>query len=328
MGDMTQESATSRLARLLTMVPWLMNHQGIDIEQAASTLGVTRKQIEADLQLLFVCGTPGHMPDDLIEAEWEQGHVFVRNADEISKPLRFTRDEALALTVGLRALLDVPGLSDTDAVQRALAKLSDAAGETSTERIHVSLADDTSTLATVRAALAQKKRLHLTYLVASRDEITQRDVDPMRLFTSEGHWYLEGWCHRSDGVRIFRVDRIETAESSDIDIDIPHGTQGKDLSQGFFSADADAPQVRLSLAPGAHWVAEYYPCHEVKTEGNSVYATFVLGDGRWLRRLMLSLGGDAQIISPTSARADIAERARAALAAYDGVNDGEHRVTA
>lgn len=320
MTDMTQESATSRLARLLTMVPWLMNHQGIDIEQAATTLGVTRKQIEADLQLLFVCGTPGHMPDDLIEAEWEHGHVFVRNADEISKPLRFTRDEALALTVGLRALLDVPGLSDTDAVQRALAKLSDAAGETSIERIRVSLAEDTSTLATVRTALAQKKRLHLTYLVASRDEITERDVDPMRLFTSDGHWYLEGWCHRSDGVRIFRVDRIERAESSDIDIDIPQGTQGRDLSQGFFAADADAPRVRLRLAPGAHWVAEYYPCHDVETEGgaaNTISATFVLGDGRWLRRLMLSLGGDAAVISPTSARADIAKRARAALTAYD-----------
>ena len=111
-GPINSEAATTRLSRLLTMVPWLMNRQGIDIEEAARTLGVSRAQIEADLELLFVCGTPGHMPDDLIEAEWEQGRVYIRNADAIAKPLRFTRDEALALTIGLRTLLDAPGLQD------------------------------------------------------------------------------------------------------------------------------------------------------------------------------------------------------------------------
>jgi len=59
------ESATSRLSRLLTMVPWLLNRQGIEIEEAAREFGVSPEQMEADLELLFVCGTPGHMPDDL-----------------------------------------------------------------------------------------------------------------------------------------------------------------------------------------------------------------------------------------------------------------------
>ena len=57
-GPINSEAATTRLSRLLTMVPWLMNRQGIDIEEAARTLGVSRAQIEADLELLFVCGTP------------------------------------------------------------------------------------------------------------------------------------------------------------------------------------------------------------------------------------------------------------------------------
>ena len=66
-------------------------------------------QLEADLELLFVCGTPGHMPDDLIEAEWEGGRVYLGNADTIARPLRLGVDEALALIVGLRALAAVPG---------------------------------------------------------------------------------------------------------------------------------------------------------------------------------------------------------------------------
>ena len=103
MAGFTQETATARLARLLTMVPWLLNRQGIDVQQAADDLGVSVEQLEADLNLLFLCGY-GQMPDELIEADWEGGKVFVGNADTIARPLRLGVDEAVTLMVGLRSL--------------------------------------------------------------------------------------------------------------------------------------------------------------------------------------------------------------------------------
>src|ERR1035437_4217591 len=122
------ESATTRLSRLLTMVPWLLNRQGVEIEEAAREFAVTPAQVEADLALLFLCGTPGGYHGDLIEAEWESGRVFLSNADTINRPLRLDVDEALALIVGLGALAAVPGLGARDAVVRALAKLEAATG--------------------------------------------------------------------------------------------------------------------------------------------------------------------------------------------------------
>ena len=127
MSGFTTETATARLSRLLTMVPWLVNRQGIDVQQAADDLGVSIDQLEADLNLLFLCGY-GQMPDELIEADWEGGRVFVGNADSIARPLRLAVDEAVTLIVGLRALREVPGLGERDAVDRALAKLEAAAG--------------------------------------------------------------------------------------------------------------------------------------------------------------------------------------------------------
>ena len=100
MAGFTQETATARLARLLTMVPWLVNRQGIDVQQAADDLGVSVEQLEADLNLLFLCGY-GQMPDELIEADSEGGKVFVGNADTIARPLRLGVDEAVTLMVGL-----------------------------------------------------------------------------------------------------------------------------------------------------------------------------------------------------------------------------------
>ena len=75
-----QESATTRLQRLLTMVPWLLANQGVATERAAEQFGVSTDQLESDLALLFLCGTPGHLPDDLIEADWEDGHVYIGGA--------------------------------------------------------------------------------------------------------------------------------------------------------------------------------------------------------------------------------------------------------
>lgn len=325
-APIASEPATSRLARLLTMVPWLMNRQGIDIEQAARTLGVSRSQIEADLALLFVCGTPGHMPDDLIEAEWEHGHVYIRNADEIAKPLRFTRDEALALTVGLRTLLDVPGLTERDAVDRALAKLSEATGESNDPgaRISVSLErDGDDVLRDVRTALTDRHLVHLRYLVASRDEVTERDVAPMRLFTADGHWYLEGWCLRADDVRLFRLDRVESLRILPEIAEVPARARTTDLTNGFFAPSEDAPVARLELTPRAAWVIDYYPCFDVERHDRTAEVSLVMGEGHWLERLLLQLGADARVISPMSLRDAVASSARSALEAYGAPPDGD-----
>jgi proteasome accessory factor C len=78
------ESALSRLSRLLTMVPWLVNRQGIDLEEAAADLGITVEQLTSDLELLFLCGY-GQMPDELIDAQWDEGQVFIDNAEAIAR---------------------------------------------------------------------------------------------------------------------------------------------------------------------------------------------------------------------------------------------------
>jgi predicted DNA-binding transcriptional regulator YafY len=123
------EGAADRLSRLLAMVPWLLSRQGVPLAEAAQQFGISEDELVCDLELLFVCGAPGHMPDDLIEADWESGKVYLDNADAIARPLRLGLDEALTLLVGLRTLADVRGVAGRKALDGALAKLSSAAGE-------------------------------------------------------------------------------------------------------------------------------------------------------------------------------------------------------
>src|ERR1035437_9046993 len=315
------ESATTRLSRLLTMVPWLLNRQGVEIEEAAREFAVTPAQVEADLALLFLCGTPGGYHGDLIEAEWESGRVFLSNADTINRPLRLDVDEALALIVGLRALAAVPGIGERDAVVRALAKLEAATGSAAagTARIQVLIDEETSgeTTALARKALAARRRIHLRYLVPGRDESTERDVDPMRLINFDAHWYLEGWCHRAEDVRLFRLDRIEALEILGQDGTPPATAEPRDLGSGVFTPHADDQLVRLALGPGAVWVSDYYPIESIeRTPDGGAVIDLRTADTAWLRRLMWRLGSQARVLEPPELALEVQQGARAALQGY------------
>lgn len=323
MAGFATESATARLARLLTMVPWLVNRQGIDLRQAADDLGVSVEQLEADLNLLFLCGY-GQMPDELIEADWEEGRVFVGNADTIARPLRLGVDEAVTLIVGLRALREVPGLGDRDAVERALAKLEDAAGSAAAPaaRVRAEVADRGSSevLARVRQAVTDRRRVHLRYLVPARDEATERDVDPMRVVGMDGRWYLEGWCHRAGDTRMFRLDRIEELTILDVDGTPPAEARERDLSEGTFRPAPDDLVVTVHLLPGATWVADYYPVESSEEvaadDGGGLRVRLRTADTAWLRRLIWRLGGRGVVLDPPEVVAEVAAGAAAALTAY------------
>jgi len=318
--------AADHLSRLLAMVPWLLARQGVPLAEAAQQFGLTEDELVKDLELLFVCGTPGHMPDDLIEADWESGKVYLDNADAIARPLRLGLDEAMALLVGLRTLADVRGVAGRDALEGALAKLSTAAGDAgaAASAVQVDLATGAGpdVLATCRTALQQHRRLHLRYLVAARDESTERDVDPMRLVSLDGRWYLEGWCHRADDVRLFRLDRVIEATELDHDGTPPPQAVGRDLDSDLFRPGPDDLLVTLELGPAARWVADYYPVESSVESSGAAVGGLTIGlrtaETAWLRRLMVRLGGTARVVDPPDLARDVAEAAEQALAAYSG----------
>ena len=125
------ETATDRLARMLALVPYISRRPGVAIAELATEFGVSRQQIGADLDLLMVCGLPGYYPDDLIDVVLDDdgGTVAIAFDAGIERPVRLTADEAFALTVALRALAELPGLVDAEAVHSALAKLEPIGGQ-------------------------------------------------------------------------------------------------------------------------------------------------------------------------------------------------------
>ncbi|HKE75196.1 MAG TPA: WYL domain-containing protein, partial [Acidimicrobiales bacterium] len=232
-------TAADRLARLLNLVPYLLARPGIEVSQAAAELDVTERQLREDLELLWVCGLPGYGPGDLIDMAFDGDRVTVTYDAGIDRPLRLTPDEALALVVALRMLAEMPGIGERDAIERALAKIEAAAGDIAEAPVAVRIPGDADRLATIRTAVERRHALRITYYTATRDETTERVVDPMRVLIVDGRAYLEAWCRHAEAVRLFRVDRIDGFTELDEAAALPRQARHSDIREGVFRASPD-----------------------------------------------------------------------------------------
>jgi proteasome accessory factor C len=321
-----ERAVGDRLARLLNLVPYLLARPGIPIGAAAADLGISERQLREDLELLWVCGLPGYGPGDLIDMAFDGDHVTVTYDAGIDRPLRLTQDEALALVVALRMLADVPGAHDREAVERALAKIESAAGDAAAE-LAVAAAGTTHVsserLVELQGAVQRRRALRITYYTATRDEVTERVVDPMRVLVAEGRAYLEAWCRRVEGVRLFRVDRIDSYEELDEPASPPPHAQPHDMCGGVFTPSEELPLVTLRIGRWERWITEYYPCERVVEESTERWLVSLrASDLLWARRLVLGLGPGVTVVAPAALAEAVRAEARSALASYepDGVD--------
>jgi proteasome accessory factor C len=178
-------------------------------------------------------------------------------------------------------------------------------------------AEATEHLAELQGAVARGHALHLTYYTATRDEISDRIVDPMRVLVVSGRAYLEAWCRRAEAVRLFRVDRIDSSTELDEPSAPPSDAQRTDVSEGIFTPSGELPTITLQVGRMARWITEYYPCEQVlEATPDRWLVTLRASDMAWARRLVLGLGPDVTVVAPVALAQAVRAEARAALAAY------------
>ena len=320
--------AKDQVARLLTLVPFLHARGAVRLDDAAAALGVPADQLVKDLKVLLMCGLPGGYPDDLIDVDLDalegpeaEGVIRVSNADYLARPLRLSPTEATAIIVALRALRNGATDETREVVDRALSKLeAAAAGGSAAPRIDPGdepLAADLARLdARLRDAAARGRQVRLTYYVPSRDEESERTVDPRGVVAAHGFAYLDAWCHSAEAPRLFRLDRIHEAEVLDTPIETP-AEPPRDLGDGLFARSSDTTPVTLELDPQARWVVEYYPVEEVRQlPDGRLEVDLRVADERWLRRLLLRLAPHARVVRPPEFTQTFLDAAQDALGLY------------
>jgi proteasome accessory factor C len=308
-----------RLARMLVVVPYLIQHPGTTLEEASGVFAIPVPQLQRDLEQLFLAGLPPYGPGDLIDVDIdEDGAIWIAMADHFARPLRLTRQEALAVYVRATELAATPGIPVAPALTAALAKLRAALGpEALGEAAGIAGAEPGTPpefLDDVRAARESRERLRITYVAQSTGERTERVVEPEEVFASAGHWYAAVWDVDVDDERLLRIDRIASVDPTGERFS-PHGLEGAGRAL-YTPSDRDV-DVRVRLHPAARWVAEYYLARDV-AEGpdGSLDVTLPTATTQWLARLFLRLGRDADVLEPAGLRDEIVAQARETLARY------------
>lgn len=315
------ERADDRLVRLLGIVAYLDGAGPVPVEELAARFGVSAAQVREDVDALWVSGTPGYWPDDLIDFDAdsiEHGVVRLTEARGMTRPLRLGTREAVALVAALRAMRETAAVQADPAraavVSSALDKLTAATGEAAAA-LDVRLAPDgdPAVVAAVTSALAAGHRLAIRYVTAA-DEVSDREVDPVRLVTQDEASYLLAWCHRAQGRRTFRIDRILASRETDVPVEEHDVDPDVD-----FTPTGDAPVATLVLTSAARWIAEEVPTESVRTLPDGTIEVRVrVTNPAWLRGLLLARARHVLSVSPPEVADDVAHVAARALAAYGG----------
>jgi proteasome accessory factor C len=311
-----------RLRRILSLLPYAMKHPGVTVDELARKFGVSKREVLADLQLVFLCGLPGYGPGDLIDVSIDDDRVHVRMADYFSAPLRLAPVEALALYVGGQALTALPDMREADALQRALVKLGRALGlqdHLQGGGIRLELQPGPPQhLSVLRTALEDRRRVHIEYLSASRGELSERDVDPWALIVAWGRSYVVGWDHLSNDERMFRTDRIKAATLTEETISIPSDFDPDRYGRAFVER-ADERTISFEISPGvARWFTDYYPVKALTPLDDSWHRVeLAAASDHWAATVVLRLGTEVRAIQPRSIVEHAGVLARALAASHE-----------
>ena len=298
-------SPLERTSRLLDLVPYINTHQGISLVELAEVFEVSTDQMISDLTTLWMCGLPGYTPLELMDLDFESGYVTIRNAPTLARPRSITHEEGVALVLGLDVLRSGISSERIDLIE-AIASLSQRIARLVNLPLALSASSDISQEVTtsVKDAIAHRSGLQISYHSLYKDEISSRVILPLEILESHGYLYLHAYCFTALDFRHFRIDRIQSAHS--VEVEKPSTALPVNPEKIGFSVKVVRPTRE---------VAERF--EESNLEAGTVFKGSSFSQ-HWISRSVLASGGAVELLSPADIRSELAKRAELILNRYEG----------
>lgn len=292
------------------------------------------RAFERDKAALVDMGVPLRWvpPERDDEEEGTGGYVVDRDHYYLPE-LDLAPQELALLSIAGAAASTIEGFPGRPAVIRALAKLGfdvDGHGAHPPALAHAPLsagvdrAKVTRHLEVLHDAVARRLRMHVHYHGLSA-AATQRHVDPWGLYYKHGGWYLVGYCHLRQDERTFHLGRIVHLEPAKGVGRAPHFQvpDSFQLSEHVRRRPWEFPHepafevvVRLAekLVPAIDEI--FGPRAQLERVGSDVLVRLQVSHRAALMAAVLPYGAAAEIVSPESLRAEMANTYRALAACY------------
>ena len=174
----------------------------------------------------------------------------------------------------------------------------------------------------VGSALLERRRIELLYFSRSRVSESRRQVSPQRLTHYRNTWYLDAWCHRSEGLRRFALDAVREAEvlpQRAKEVALSTVKAELDSGYGVFAGRRLKWAVLRFGAEAAQWVAteQWHPQQQTRwLDDGSLQLRLPYADSTELSMDILRHGDQVRVLAPKELATQVAERLRRAAAQY------------
>lgn len=183
--------------------------RGCTAERLAAEFGVSVRTIKRDIDALENSGTP----------IWARpgpsgGYGVVPQAN--LPPVSLTPGQAVALLAAVSAAPEAPYADLASVAVRKIMDVLDPRTRESVDALARRIWVDTkgsgirAVRSTLEEAMSEQRVVRIRYCAQQGSE-TLRDVEPVIFASTNGVWYLIGWCRLRDAMRWFRVSRISHA---------------------------------------------------------------------------------------------------------------------
>lgn len=320
--------ASDKLTFLLSLVPYLMDHESVSVSAVAAHFGVSPERVRDAVSLIAMSGIPGetrqYQHGDLFDIHWEEfennDNIVLTHLVAIDDSPRFSAREAAALIAGLQYLSSLPENADIEAIASLMAKLTRSASATPSQVV-VSSTEPGEAIALIKEAVATGMQIEFDYL-SSRGGHEARHVDPIRIESVDRDWYLRGWCHLRGAMRTFRLDRMSGLRVTDVPTG-PRSTEA--LPDTLFQGSESDLEVVVQLPAGAvPLLADFAPRSAGPGPANGlVRQTIRVAHFHGLKRIVTGLAGVVTVVRPPEARALTRDWAATGAARYDEAVSGD-----
>ncbi len=300
------DNAAQRALRTMDLVPYILENPGISTIDLAAKFSVTQKQIEKDLQLIFLCGLPGYTPYELIDLTFEDGIVSIIEPQVLTKPRNFSSNEMVAIKLGLEILreINVNEPNKLDKISTLLQKV-----HRETDQDSVLLAKEISSspyYSVINTAISQRKQLSIEYQSVSKDQLSTRLIVPYNISMLNGNLYLSAYDMDRQSDRVFKLDLISKCEIGErTELDLVKST----------SIDQRVElMVDVKLTNFIERNTSIIVDQRLTADGIKV--TLKVNNLEWISRAVISYAPNITVISPIALSEMIEQRAKNLLNAY------------
>ncbi len=293
-----------QIHRLFEIVYMLLDKKRITAKELAEHFEVSPRTIYRDIEILSGAGIPIYM------SKGKGGGIALLSEFVLNKAV-ITEKEREAILSSLKAVAAVQLGED----ETALRKLGSLFGEPQSDWIEVDFGAwsdgkrEETLFQSIKEAILGKKVLRFSYANV-KGQVTEREVEPLKLCFKGGAWYLYGYCREREDYRFFKLKRIRNLQ-------FPEETfqrtcLGTVLKRQNY-VQAETVRLKLKIAKeAAYRVYDEFEMYEQLEDGSFV-AEIEFPRNEWLLYYLMSFGQYLERIEPEEIHRQLKEELRKML---------------